>query len=61
MEVQAPTTQHNANTNRGLAWHVSILIDPAVKQRYIDADIPSAIVLKRTLLQRKREARSVEC
>lgn len=60
MKVRAPTAQHNANTNGVLAWHFSILIDPAVKQMYIAADIPPAIVLKRTLLQRKRETRTVE-
>jgi hypothetical protein len=54
MGAQAPTAQHDATTNRALELHVSTLIDPAVVQWYISPHIPSAIVLKRTLLQRKR-------
>lgn len=47
-EVQAPTAQHIANTNRALVCHVATLIDPAVDQWYISPDVPPAIVLKRT-------------
>jgi hypothetical protein len=52
--------QHIANTNRALECHVAIPIDPAVDQWYISSDVPSAVVLKRTYLQCKRDIRFVE-
>jgi hypothetical protein len=60
MEAQAPTLQHIANTNGAMECRVATLIDPAVDQWYISPDIPPAIVLKRTSLQRKRDISFVE-
>jgi hypothetical protein len=58
----ADSTEYNTSQTPIVPWNAMLRLsfDPDVGQWYISFDVPSAIVLKRTCLQRKRDMGFVE-